>query len=333
MRSAFRLDLNIPGLLLWVGACLVLTTLNGSVSQSLVEVWLTNVLPYFLLSLAAGVIISCGQIDISTGGVMSLAGMIVIAAFQHLGSSAGSAIAAHVIGAVLVLSIYFIYSAVATRGVSTLIATLSLLLISKGLSTFIQSCLQGVGEICRASGFLSGGSAILPSWVVVSWIGHPAFSAIAYILILTVFVYWRFRTRWGLEHIAVGMDVNASRFCRIPIGGIYARAFVTAGVLVVLATLTRLHGSARGGWSANVGWGDELLAIAIAVIGGTRISGGKLNPFGILLASFGVYLSRDIIINDLGVPAEVASLLFGGLLFMVVVFNMGRVKLIGGQHG
>lgn len=333
MSSAFRFDLNTLGLLFWVGACLMLTALTGSVSSSLVEVWFVNVLPYFLLSLAAGVVISCGQIDISTGGVMSLAGMMIIAAFQYLGSNTGSAIAAHAIGTALVLLIYFIYSFVATRGVSTLIATLSLLLISKGLSTFIQSCLQGVGEICRASGFLSGGSAILPSWVVVAWIGHPAFSVASYILILIAFMYWRFRSRWGLEHIAVGMDVSASRFCRIPIGGIYTRAFIAAGGLVVLATLARLHGSARGGWSANVGWGDELLAIAIAVIGGTRISGGRLNPIGILLASFGVYLSRDIIINDLGVPAEVASLLFGGLLFMVVVFNMGRSKLAGGQRG
>lgn len=333
MSRSFWRDPTIALLSVWVAGCFVLSALDGSLSTRLIEVWVANVLPYFILSLAAGMVISCGQIDISTGGIMSLAGMIIIACFQIFGGAVSSAVFAHVLATVLVIFIYFAYSAIASRGISTLLATLSLLLVAKGGSTLIQSCLQGVGEVCRAASFITSGSAILPTGIVVDWVGDPIFAAVAYTFLLVAFVYWRFLSRWGLEHIAVGMDVEAARFCRISIRSIYTRAFLTAGVLVILATLVRLHGSSQGGWSANVGWGDELLAIAIAVIGGTRISGGKINPIGILLASFGVYISRDIIINDLGVPAEVASLLFGALLLFVVVADVSRPKFVKGQRG
>ncbi|MFY9459773.1 MAG: hypothetical protein WAP57_08470 [Aquabacterium commune] len=333
MNDPVRISPHVGALLFWVCICLLLASFSGTLSSSLLEVWLVNVLPYFMLSLAAGIVISCGQIDISTGGVMSLAGMVIVACLPLLGTTTTSVVLAHAIAATLVLLVYLVYAVVASRGISTLIATLSVLLIAKGASTLIQSCLQGVGELCRTSFVTGQGSSVLPEWAIADWAGHPAATATAYISLVLAAMGWRYRSRWGLEHIAVGMDATASRFCRVPIGGIRTRAFLMAGALVAFATLARLHGPARGGWSANVGWGDELLAIAMAVIGGTRISGGRLNPIGILLASFGVYISRDIIINDLGVPAEVASLLFGALLFIVITLDMKHRKVVGDQRG
>lgn len=318
---------------IWLLICLAVPLANGSLSGPLVQVWLANALPYFMLSLAAAVIISCGQIDISTGGVVSLAGMVIVACFTAFGGTATGMLAAHFIALLVVLSIYLAYGFAAKRGISTLIVTLSLLLVAKGSSTLLQSCLQGVGEICRTSRIVTGGSAILPDWAVLDIVGQAWFSIFVFVATLVGLLAWRHRTRWGLEHISVGMDVSASRFCRIPVQSIYTRAFLVAGGLVFLATILRLHGPNDGGWAANTGWGDELLAIAIAVIGGTRISGGRFNPIGILLASLAVYISRDIITNDLGIPAEVASLVFGALLLAIVAMEMSGRAIKGSGRG
>ena len=77
----------------------------------------------------------------------------------------------------------------------------------------------------------------------------------------------------------------------------------------------------------------KLLAIAIAVIGGTRISGGRFNPIGIFAASLAVYISRDIITSDLGIPAEVASLVFGALLLAIVAAEMSGKTSEGSGRG
>lgn len=318
---------------IWLLICVAVPFANGSLSGTLVQVWLANALPYFMLSLAAAVVISCGQIDISTGGVVSLAGMVIVSSFNAVGGNSMGVLVAHGAALFVVFSIYLTYGFFAKRGLSTLIVTLSLLLIAKGASTLLQSCLQGVGEICRTSRIVTGGSAILPDWAVLDIVGQAWFSILVFALTIIGFLAWRHRTRWGLEHVAVGMDVAASRFCRIPVQSIYTRAFLVAGGLVFLATILRLHGPNDGGWSANTGWGDELLAIAIAVIGGTRISGGHFNPIGILLASLAVYISRDIITNDLGIPAEVASLVFGVLLLTIVAFEMNGRSAKGSGHG
>ncbi|MEQ1550287.1 hypothetical protein [Sphingorhabdus sp.] len=323
MTDFGRPSLGTIALTIWLLLCVVVPFAGGSLSMSLAQVWLANALPYFMLSLAAAVIISCGQIDISTGGIVSLAGMVIVASFNAFGGTALGGVVAHGLAFCIIILIYLIYGYAAKRGLSTFIVTLSLLLVVKGSSTLLQSCLQGVGEICRSSRIMSGGSAILPDWAVLDFVGDAWFSILAFGLTLAGFLAWRHRTRWGLDHIAVGMDVAASEFSRIPVKAIYTRAFLVAGGLVFLATFLRLHGPNDGGWSANTGWGDELLAIAIAVIGGTRISGGRFNPIGILAASLAVYISRDIITNDLGIPAEVASLVFGALLFVIVAFEMG----------
>ena len=320
-------------LAIWLLICVAVPFANGSLSGPLIQVWLANTLPYFLLSLAAAVVISCGQIDISTGGVVSLTGMIIVACFNAIGGTWLGAVISHALALVVVLLLYLTYGFAAKRGISTLIVTLSLLLVAKGSSTLLQSCLQGVGEICRTSRIVTGGSAILPEWAVINIVGQAWFSILAFALILIGSLMWRHRTRWGLEHIAVGMDVTASQFCRVPIGAIYTRAFLVAGVLVFLATIMRLHGPNDGGWSANTGWGDELLAIAIAVIGGTRISGGRFNPIGIFAASLAVYISRDIITSDLGIPAEVASLVFGALLLAIVAAEMSGKTSEGSGRG
>lgn len=318
------LTVRLP-LMAWLIGCVLIVYAKGSLSIALLDVWIVSALPIFLLAVAAALVISCGQIDISTGGVMSLVGMMILFIFGFPSDNLLSVSLAHILALSGVLLIYWMYASAASRGISTLIVTLSVLLATRGASTLVQTCLQGVGELCRASRPTSGAS-ILPASYVLDWMGTAVFAVLAYAIVVTALLIWRHRTRWGLEHIAVGMDKKAARYCHISVDKIYMLAFLAAGLLVYAASVIRFHGQGNGGWSANTGWGEELLAIAIAVIGGTRITGGRLDPVAVLLAGFAVYISRDLITNDLGVPSEVASIFFGLLLLAIAWFDLSARK-------
>lgn len=315
------LAVRIP-LLAWLVGCILVVYAKGNLSIALLDVWVVSALPVFLLAVAAALVVSCGQIDISTGGVMSVIGMLILLIFGFPSDSFLSIAFAHFLTFSCVLLIYWMYARAASRGISTLIVTLSVLLASRGASTLIQTCLQGAGELCRGSSRPMTGAPILPPSYVLDWMGTAAFAVFVYASVVIALLFWRHRTRWGLEHIAVGMDKKAARYCHISVNKIYLLAFMSAGLLVYAATIIRFHGQGNGGWSANTGWGEELLAIAIAVIGGTRITGGRLDPVAVLLAGFSVYISRDLITNDLGVPSEVASIFFGLLLLAIAWFDL-----------
>lgn len=305
-------------LLNWLIGVVLLSNFAGAVSLQLIEVWIVNALPLLYLSLAAAIVISCGHIDISIGGIMSLIGMGIVFLTGSNEVTLLSVVSSHLLMLGAILIIYTIYLFAINRGVSSIIVTLSFLLLAKGTSILLQSCMQGAGELCRgtSNGYL--GNGIIPKEYLLSFTGSLIFSALAIAGIIGLTSYWRYRTRWGLEHIAVGMDVNSAKFSRISIKKIYTYAFLCTGILVYLATIIRLHGQSNGGWAANTGWGEELLAIAIAVIGGTRISGGRFDPLAIALATLCIYVSRDVITNDLGVPSEVASMLFGLVLLAII---------------
>ncbi|MCJ9430748.1 ABC transporter permease subunit [Kordiimonas marina] len=302
----------------WLFGVFSLSFIVGSLSIQIIEVWVINLLPLLFLSLAAAVVISCGQIDISTGGVMSLVGMTILFVYGFPANGLGSALLAHAVALTLVILLYWIYSIAVNRGVSSLLVTLSVLMLSKGASTLLQTCMQGAGELCRSSTKFAMGNATLPQQFVLPYMDNVFFATGVLAIILLLATSWRFHSRWGLEHIAVGMDQTSAKYSRIAVSKIYTLAFLTAGILVFIASLIRLHGQANGGWSANVGWGEELLAIAVAVIGGTRVTGGRFDPLSIILATAAVYTSRDIVTNDLGVPSEVASMFFGLVLFVIV---------------
>lgn len=295
---------------------------------SVILSWISNVIPLMFLSYAAAIIISSGQIDISTGAVMSLLGMILVLISSLSDQDVIGIVIAHFVTFVVGISIYAGMSLLVTSRISSLIVTLSIFFIAKGISTFIQACMQGVGSICRGiDGNLDfRGIGVISSDYIFSIIGHPMVSLVLGIGLVILVLYWRYHTRTGLEHVAVGMNKTAAHIAGIDIQRVTIRAFLAAGLLVSLATVLRLHGQTYGGWTANTGWGEELLAIAIAIIGGTRITGGKIDPISIALAALVVYSIRDVATNDLRLPSEMASIAFGILMAFVVWLDVRRQK-------
>ena len=78
----------------------------------------------------------------------------------------------------------------------------------------------------------------------------------------------------------------------------------------------------QGSWNIDSARGYELLAISAAVIGGSRIQGGRLDPLPVFLAAGFVQLTHGIT-HLTSMPSE-ASYLFTGLALASVCFIDGR---------
>lgn len=268
--------------------------------------------PLILVSLAAALVISVGEIDIALGSVFALTGVVF---FAFLSSTTGSldnspqasfVYLALAVSSLVTLLIYFgMSSLVAIFGFPALLSTLAVLLAGRGLSVFIQNFLNRGG----ATGMLASTLSLPPSL-------HPALGPgwLWAAAICVGIAAWRYASFSGLRHIAVGMDRGSARMAGLSIRNAQMVAFAGAGLLVSLATHLTLFQVSGGSWAGNFGWGLELSAIAAAVIGGCRITGGRFDPFCVALGAIFVRATEDAA-GAFNLPSEFFYIVLGiGLL-------------------
>jgi ribose/xylose/arabinose/galactoside ABC-type transport system permease subunit len=105
-----------------------------------------------------------------------------------------------------------------------------------------------------------------------------------------IFIFLRW-TRTGRACLNAGDNPRAARTRGLPIARARLLAFATLGALVGLAGV--FHTARYGKVQNNTGSGFELLAIAAAVLGGARVSGGRGTVAGALLGACLVALIHD----------------------------------------
>ncbi len=130
------------------------------------------------------------------------------------------------------------------------------------------------------------------------------------------------RTIYGRSVLAIGQNMRAARLAGITVGRTRFLTYVLSG------TLGGLNGALLAGYfrGANVDIGNEYLltSIAVVVIGGTSVAGGKANVPGIWGAALFLVLLLTML-NTFGVSVGV-RLLITGLIIVAVI------TLAGGQQ-
>ena len=129
------------------------------------------------------------------------------------------------------------------------------------------------------------------------------------------------RMVYGRSVTAIGQNIRAAWLAGIPVGRIRFLTYTLSG------TLGGLNGALLAGYfrGANVDIGNEYLlaSIAVVVIGGTSVAGGKANLPGVWGAALFLVLLLTML-NTFGVSAGVRLLLTG----LVIV---GVITAAGGQ--
>jgi ribose transport system permease protein len=127
------------------------------------------------------------------------------------------------------------------------------------------------------------------------------------------------RTIYGRSVLAIGQNIRAARLAGIAVGRTRFLTYILSGALAGINGAL-LAGYFRG---ANVDIGNEYLltSIAVVVLGGTSVAGGKANVPGIWGAALFLVLLLTML-NTFGVSAGV-RLLVTGLIIVGVITAAG----------
>jgi len=126
--------------------------------------------------------------------------------------------------------------------------------------------------------------------------------------------------RWGRELYALGGNEEAARLSGVPVNRAKFLAYVACGMLAAVAGMCQAAQEQQG--DSEAGTGYELTAIAMVVIGGTSLAGGRggmqLTLLGILTVG---YLQKVLSIN--AVP-EASRLMLTGVIIVLAVLTQRR---------
>ena len=142
------------------------------------------------------------------------------------------------------------------------------------------------------------------------------------IFLVCVAVAWVLmaKHRWGRYLYAIGGNEEASRLSGIPVVAVKTLAYAVSGMFAAIAGICQAAQEQQGDPEAGMGY--ELMAIAMVVIGGTSLMGGR---GGIGLTLQGVltigYLDKILSIN--AVP-EAGRLVLTGIIIIVAVLTQRR---------
>lgn len=272
---------------------------------------LTNVLktnaPAGIMALGLAMVLLTGEIDISIGSIMSLSVMVISLVIDY--SEPLALVAMIAVGAICGFINGFI---VAKLRVPSMMVTIGTLSAYGGLASIITNA---------QAKFMTSSYPIYTFLAKGDICGVP----VTFILCLVfALMFWILttKTKFGKNLYYTGANKRAAWMSGIRIDHIKIIAFMICGILAALAgpMITTQIGRSN----SDAGSGQEVTAIAIAVLGGVSLDGGR----GSILGVFFGMITMGILVNmlalaGLGTYVEQAV---KGLLIIVVVFVYGFVN-------
>jgi ribose transport system permease protein len=272
-----------------------------------------------ILACGMTVVIITAGIDLSVGSVLALVAVSFSILSIHWHWSPWLAIpAALAIGTVCgAVS----GSVIARFAIQPFIVTLSMMVFARGLAKYV-----------------SGGMKISQSLIVdgeAKWLELPRIfelidsrllagnvSVVSLFFLACVAVSWvgLSKLRWGRYIYAIGGNEAAARLSGVPVGWMKILAYGLAGFFAGVAGICQAVQERQG--DPETGTAYELSAIAIVVIGGTNLMGGRgsigLTLLGTLIIG---YIEKILSINAV---AEANRLMLTGVIIVAAVLIQRR---------
>jgi simple sugar transport system permease protein len=251
------------------------------------------------------------------------------------------------IGAVIGFTSIFTATLVTGHGVAPAAAWALALLLGTGLGAGMGALIHVFGRppflITLAGMFLARGAGFWLNTESVgiqhAWydglanfdlaIGTVHLSAVALVLLAVVAVGYTLghHTRFGRALLAIGGSEQSSVLMGLPVGatkiGVYALNGFCAALAGIVATLY------TGSGNPSMGLGLELDAIAVVVIGGTLLAGGRGHVLGTLLGLLIFGTIQAAILFDGRLSSWWMRIVVGGLLLGFILLQRCFVRGAG----
>ncbi|MCC7294213.1 MAG: ATP-binding cassette domain-containing protein [Phycisphaerales bacterium] len=274
--------------------------------------------PVMILSVGMTLVIALGGIDLSVGSIMAMSGAAGAIALTRHGCGAGGVIAAGL--GVGLLAGAWNGALVGLLRLPAIIATLILLVAGRGLA---QLPTEGLVITFESPSFerLAAGTLLgLPL---------PIYLALGTTLVVAVIA--RFTTI-GLYLEAIGGSRAASYLCGLPQRALECSTYLLSGLCAALAGLIATA-DAKAADVSNCGLYLELDAILAVVIGGTRLTGGRIRLIGAVLGALLMQtLTTTLLMLNIAFPLMLLIKGAAALLVCLIQSPQGLDLLGAGMH-
>jgi simple sugar transport system permease protein len=299
-------------LVLLVGMLVVFTAINPAfLSLNNIGNALTFTVELGLIALAMTLLMTAGEFDLSVGSVFGFAPVVMWAFFN---AGLLSLPAAFLVAMVVALGIGLFSGLFVTRlGIPSFLVTLGMLLVVRGAALWLTS---GFPQRTWDAG---------DQWLATLLVGdfyigglRVYMSLIWFILLAVVFHLVLTATRFGNWIQATGGNPGAARNRGVPIGRVKVILFMLSAAMAAFAgIISSIRVSAA---NPNSGTGYELEVIAMVVIGGTVLSGGRGTIIGTVLGVLILRLMRNGIVL-IGVPGLAYNIFIGAIILGMMALH------------
>ncbi len=257
-----------------------------------------------IIALGVGILMITGEFDLSVGSVYTLAGYTTAIVF-----TAGYPVLVAVGCAVLVGIVVGVINGLITvrAAIPSFITTMGSMLIVRGIVRFLSE----LGSVSfrpapEISALFTGSVA----GIEAPFIWFIGLSLLAWVLL--------HRSKLGNHMFLVGGNERTATAVGIASKRIKVIAFALSGFAAALAGVISI---ARVGTATPAqGTGLELRAIAICVIGGVALNGGRGTVLGIFIGACLLYMVEDVLLL-LRAPGFYLDVFVGAILVGAVVVN------------
>ena len=277
---------------------------------------------YGILACGMTLVIISGGIDLAVGSVLALVAVCGAKMAIHWGWSGWVVVPACL---VVGMSCGGLSGFVTARlRVQPFIATLALMVLARGAAKYASGGMKVSTAVKNANGGYDYVDVPALFRAVDTRILGDNLSMVTVIFLVCLALAWLALSKhsWGRHLYAIGGNEEASRLSGVPVVWAKVCAYAASGALAAVAGLCQAAQEQQGDPEAGIGY--ELIAIAMVVIGGTSLMGGRggmgLTLLGVLTIG---YLDKILSIN--AVP-EAGRLMLTGVIIVVAVLTQRRKR-------
>jgi rhamnose transport system permease protein len=261
---------------------------------------------YGLLAFSMTFVIKTGGIDLSVGSIMAIVAVITGVCWQELGLNIWLA---SLIGILAGGACGALNGLVVTRlRIPPLIVTLGTMSLFRGTADAITKGYTTYTGFDAS--FLRLGQGYL--WNVV-----PTQLPI-FILVFVLLWMLMHRMRFGREVTAIGFGEPGARYAGISTRSVLLRVYMLSGLMAGLAAIIFI--AKNGQAKSDAGTGYEMMAIAMSVLGGTAITGGRGTIHGSLLGLLVIVVLQNGLRLS-GQSTDIANMLTGVILIGAILID------------
>lgn len=282
---------------------------------------LRHVSVYGILACGMTLVIISAGIDLAVGSILAFAAVAFSLFSLRWGWSPWLAVPATLLAGVACGAASG--GLVARFRMQPFIATLAMMVFARGMAKWISGGQKISTVVQQADGAYSYGKVPYFVEFLNAKVMHDNVAVVTLIFLACLLACWVLlsKLRWGRYVYALGGNEEAARLSGIPVGGMKLLVYGLSGLFGAVAGMCQAAQEIQGDPEAGAGY--ELSAIAIVVIGGTSLMGGRGGIGLTLLGAMTIgYLEKILSINAVG---EAARLMLTGLIVVgAVLFQRTR---------